>query len=174
MSATIIRPIFGRIQVRGLRAPHGDEPTNKSMFKSAAGAAIRPTWVEADIGQPGWAGHWTISRQHLTDVAESIAIRDGRVEIEMHYSQTQKCDQRCRKAKGDDCTCSCEGKHHGKAQHASWLEVGETTLVRGDGPRAVTRTLERDQAKLDRDARHEEMLREFIIRQLGLQGKPHA
>ncbi len=133
MSAKIIRPLTGRIQVRGLRAPRGDEPTNKSMFKDAAGAAIRPTWVEADEGQPGWAGYWTITRKHLTEVAESIAIRDGRVEIEMHYSQTEKCDRRCRKATGEDCTCACEGKHHGKAQHASWLEVGETTLVRGEG-----------------------------------------
>jgi hypothetical protein len=68
-----------------LRAPRDGEPTNKDMFKDAAGAAIRPTWVAAAKGQPGWMGYWTISRQHLTDVAETIAIRDGRVELEMHY-----------------------------------------------------------------------------------------
>lgn len=157
----IIRPLTGRIQVRGLRAHRGDEPTNKSMFKDAAGAAIRPTWLEADEGQPGWAGYWAISRQHLTEVAESIAIRDGSVEIEMHYSQTAKCDRRCRTAQGDECTCACEGKHHGKAQHASWLEVGETTLVRGEGRKVVTRVLDRRQAEVDRDGRSQKELRKL-------------
>lgn len=174
MTAKIIRPLSGRIQVRELRAPRGDEPSNKSMFKDAAGAAIRPTWVEAAEGQPGWAGYWVIARQHLTEVAESIAIRDGSVEIEMHYSPTEKCDLRCRKAEGDDCTCACEGKHHGKAQHASWLEVGETTLVRGEERKIVHRTLDRDQAKSDREARLEEMVREFVNRQRNHHGQPHA
>jgi len=174
MTAKIIRPLTGRIQVRGLRKPRGDEPSNKSMFKDAAGAAIRPTWVDAAEGQPGWAGYWTIARDHLTEVAESIAIRDGSVEIEMHYSPTEKCDLRCRRAEGDDCTCACEGKHHGKAQHASWLEVGETTLVRGEGRKLVNRILERDQAKLDREARLEEMVKEFINRQQRRHGQTHA
>jgi hypothetical protein len=165
MTAKIIRPLRGRIRVGELRAPRGDEPSNRSMFKDAAGAAIRPTWVEAADGQPGWAGHWVIARQHLTEVAESIAIRDGCVEIEMHYSPTEKCDLRCRKAEGDDCTCTCEGKHHGKAQHASWLEVGETTLVRGEQRKVVHRTLDRDQSKSDREARLQEMVRELVNRQ---------
>lgn len=174
MTAKIIRPLTGRIQVRGLRAPRGDEPPNKTMFKNAAGAAIRPTWIDAAEDQPGWAGYWVIARQHLTEVAESIAIRDGSVEIEMHYSPTEKCDLRCRKAEGDDCTCACEGKHHGKAQHASWLEVGETTLVRGEGRKVVNRILERDQAKLDRDARLNEMVNEFINRQRAHHGQTDA
>lgn len=172
MTARIIRPLTGRIQIRSLRAPIGEEQPNKSMFKSAAGAAIRPTWVAAPEGQPGWAGHWTLARQHLTDVAEAIAIRDGSVEIEMHYSPTEKCDLRCQKAEGDDCTCACEGKHHGKAQHASWMEVGETTLVRGEGRKIVTRVLERTQARSDRDKRIEQMMAEYIERQRG--GHPHA
>jgi hypothetical protein len=140
------------------------------MFKDAAGAAIRPTWADAAEGQPGWEGYWTIAREHLTEVAESIAIRDGSVDIEMHYSLTEKCDLRCRRAEGDDCTCACEGKYHGKAQHASWLEVGETTLVRGEGRKVVNRTLDRDQAKLDREARLEEMVRAFMNRQRGHHG----
>lgn len=159
MTALIIRPIHGRIEVRKLRAPRGDEPSNKSMFKTAAGTSIRPTWVDAADGEPGWKGHWAIARGHLTEVAESIAIRDGRVEIEMHYNETEKCDLRCRKAQGDDCTCSCEGKHHGKGQHATWLEVGESTLVRGGGEKAVTRVLTREQAQLDQRHRKRELFR---------------
>lgn len=149
MNARIIRPLTGRIEVHGLRAPRGKEPTNREMFKTATGKTIRPRWVDADEGQPAWRGYWTISREHLTAVAESIAIRDGQVEIEMHYSQTEKCDERCQKATGDDCTCSCEGVHHGKGQHASWLEVGDTTLVRGTGKKVVNRLLTREQALQD-------------------------
>lgn len=119
------------------------------MFRDAAGAFIRPTWVAAAEGEPAWRGYWTIAREHLTVVAEAIAIRDGRVDIEMHYSQTEQCDSNCQGATGDDCTCSCEGKYHGKAEHASWLEVGDTTLVRGAGAKVVNRVLTRDQALED-------------------------
>lgn len=44
---TAVRPIYGRIEVRG------DEPTNKSMFKTAVEAAIRPAWVDAADRDPG-------------------------------------------------------------------------------------------------------------------------
>jgi hypothetical protein len=146
MTARIIRPLTGRIEVHGLRAPRGIEPPNREMFRTAADAAIRPSWEPPAPGKPGWHGHWTIYRHHLTTVAEAIAIRDGQVEIEMHYSQTEQCDRRCQRATGDDCTCSCEGHHHGEANHATWIEVGETTLVRGTGTKVVTRVLTRQQA----------------------------
>lgn len=159
MTASIERPLHGRIRVRNLRGPRGDEPSNRQMFKTATGAAIRPTWVPAPDGLPGWQGHWEIAREHLTDVAEAIAIRDGLVEIEMHYSTAEQCDRRCRGAEGDECTCSCEGKYHGNGHHASWTEVGETTLVRRSESKVVTRSLTRKQAEKDRDARFEEMIR---------------
>ena len=129
MSARIIRPLTGRIQVRGLRAPRGDEPANKTMFKNAAGAAIRPTWVDAAEGRQ--AGRANGSR-----------------------------------AKGDDCTCACacDGRHHGEAQHASWLEVGETTLIRGEGRKVVHRVLLRDRAESDREGRLQEMVKAFVNR----------
>lgn len=147
MTARILRPLRGRLQVRGLRAPQGEEPPNRQMFKSAAGKAIRPTWVKAPEGSPGWAGYWTISRAHLTAVAEAIAIRDGEVQIEMHYSTSEQCDERCQNARGNDCTCSCEGKNHGAAEHASWKPVGETTLVRSTGQRVAIRHLTRAEAQ---------------------------
>jgi hypothetical protein len=78
------------------------------MFRTATGKLIRPTWVPANEDEPYWYGYWTMSREHLTAVAEAIAIRDGEVVIEMHYSQVEQCDQRCQNATGDDCTCSCE------------------------------------------------------------------
>lgn len=161
MTAEIVRPLRGRMKVYGLRGPRGDEPSNRSMFKTAAGRAIRPTWVpSADPNRP-WEGHWEIAREHLTDVAEAIAIRDGRVDIQMHYSTTEQCDRRCQEAEGDECTCSCEGKFHGNNQHASWIDVGSTTLVRGSGSKLVTRVLTRQQARADQDDRLEEMVRQL-------------
>lgn len=130
--------------MHGLRGPRGDEPPNREMFKDAAGIAIRPTWVNAPEGQAGWKGHWTISRTHLTVVAEAIAVRDGEVRIEMHYSTSEQCDARCQNADGDDCTCSCEGANHGTGDHAAWTPVGETTLVRSTGTRVVERVLTRE------------------------------
>lgn len=146
------------MEIHELRGPRGDESSNRSMFRTATGRSIRPTWVDAQEGQPGWKGYWTISREHLTEVAEAIAIRDGRVTIEMHYSTSEQCDLRCQNAEGDECTCSCEGKYHGNNHHASWIEVGDTTLVRGSGSKVVTRTLTRLQAETDRDARLEEFI----------------
>lgn len=153
MTAIIVRPIRGRIEIHGLRAPRGHEVPNKLMFKNAAGSGIRPTWEAAAEGEPPWKGYWSISRQHLTDVAEAIAIRDGEVLIEMHYSQTEKCDRRCQKAEGVECTCACEGKYHGNLQHASWFQVGESTLIQGQDAKVVTRILDREQAEADSDAR---------------------
>nr|WP_176705799.1 hypothetical protein [Arthrobacter sp.] len=161
MTAKIIRPLTGRIEIHGLRTHRGHEVPNKTMFKNAAGRGIRPTWEAAGKDQPYWKGYWTISRQHLTDVAEAIAIRDGQVLIEMHYSQTEKCDMRCRRAEGDECTCACEGKYHGNKQHASWLEVGETTLIHGSGPKIVNRILNGEQAEADSHARVLEMIRKM-------------
>lgn len=157
MTATIIRPLTGRLQIRNLHAPRKGELPNKTMFRNAAGSGIRPTWVAAADGQPGWAGYWTIARTHLTDVAEIIAIRDGAVEIEMHYNTTEKCDGRCTTAERDECTCSCEGKNHGQGHHAGWLKVGDTTLVRGGGKKVVKRRLTGEEARVQRDTRTKEM-----------------
>lgn len=153
MNARIVRPLSGRIEIHGLRTNRPGEPSNRLMFKTATGMAIRPEWVPAPAGQPPWQGYWTISRAHLTAVAEAIAIRDGHVDVEMHYSQLEKCDRRCQEADGDDCTCSCEGKFHGEAQHSRWVEVGDTTLVRGTGKKVVTRRLTKHQAIADQRGR---------------------
>jgi hypothetical protein len=79
MTAHIVRPLSGRTEVHGLRTNREGEPPNREMFKTAAGIAIRPTWVPAEEGQPRWLGFWTISRLHLTAVAGAIAVRDGQV-----------------------------------------------------------------------------------------------
>ncbi len=153
MRARIVRPTHGRLQIHGLRAPRPHEEANRAMLKTATGASIRPEWVTAPPGQPPWKGYWTIARSHLTAVAEAIAIRDGVVDIEMHYNTSEKCDRRCQNARGNDCTCSCEGTRHGRAEHAGWREVGDTTLVRSAGIKVVWRTLSRSEAQRARRRR---------------------
>lgn len=76
----------------------------------------------------------------------------------MHYNTTEKCDKRCQKAERDECTCSCEGKNHGQGHHASWLKVGDTTLVRGSGKKVVKRVLKREEAEVQRHTRTKQML----------------
>lgn len=151
--ATIVRPRLGRLEIHGLRRARGDEPRNRVMFREATGRAILPVWVAAPPGEPGWHGHWAIAREHLTDIAEAIALRDGRVRIEMHYSLSERCDSKCQDATGDDCSCSCEGRHHGEGNHAAWREVGATTLLRSERSKVVSRELTRQQALYHRRRR---------------------
>lgn len=134
------------------------------MFKTSTGKAIRPEWIPADPGQPYWTGYWTIAREHLSDVARAVAIRDGSVTIEMHYSTTEQCDSRCQGATGVDCTCACEGEHHGNGEHAAWIPVGDTTLIRGAGSKIVVRSLTRAQAEAEREAEPEETIRQVTGR----------
>lgn len=141
MSAVIVRPLTGRLRVHWLRGPRPGQPTNREMFRTATGKSIRPTWVPTLPDQRGWSGHWIIARQHLTAVAEAIAIRDGDVLIELHYSLAEHCDRRCQSARGAECTCACEGKYHGNGEHASWGQEGETTLITGGEEKVVTRLL---------------------------------
>jgi hypothetical protein len=48
----------------------------------------------------------------------------------LDFRQSERCDTRCQRARGDECTCSCLGENHrGAAYWRNWIEVGETTLV---------------------------------------------
>lgn len=140
----IYRPVSGRLEVHGMPRPREGEPSNREWFKDETGKAIRPTWVP---GPRGWDGHWEIVRQHFMTVARAMAIRFGDVELVMDFHELEQCDKRCRDAKRQDCTCSCMGEHHGGGVYASWLEVGETTLVRSAGIKRRSAVLTRKQAR---------------------------
>lgn len=136
----IFRPLHDRFQVHGMPAPRDGEIPNKAWFKEVTGRPIRPKWVG------GRGGHWVIAREHMTIVAQELAIRFGEVEVIADYSTSEKCDRRCKDATGDDCECSCRGANHGDGTQASWKQVGDTTLVRSSVER-VRRTLTAKKAR---------------------------
>ena len=84
-------------------------------------------------GPRGWDGHWAVARSHFRSVVDALAIRAGRVHVDVDFNVHEKCDTRCQKATYDDCTCSCFGANHGILRgggaYGPWVEVGETTLV---------------------------------------------
>jgi hypothetical protein len=144
MSVTVYRPLSGRIEVSGMRAPREGEPSNREWFKDETGKAIRPWWI---AGPKGWDGHWEIARQHFLTVARALAGRFGQVELVMDFNEHERCDRRCRDARGDDCTCTCMGINHRGGVYAGWVDVGETTLIRSAGVKRSTSTLTRAQVR---------------------------
>ncbi len=145
MVIRIFRPLGDtRFQVSGMPSPREGEPRNKDWFKDVTGRAIRPTWV---AGPNGWDGHWAIAREHLTIVAEELALRFGEVHVTAHYSTRERCDTRCQNATGDDCECSCLGVRHGEANQAAWKQVGATTLIRSAGVAVVDRVVTAKQVR---------------------------
>jgi hypothetical protein len=113
--ATVHRPVSGRVRV------HMKYQENNRDLLRGAGPGARPAW------EPPF---WTVSRTAFDTVVRVLvrkygcvaAITDGRV--------GNKCDTRCREARGDDCICSCAGTQHG-IHHLGDNErvVGETTIV---------------------------------------------
>jgi hypothetical protein len=80
-----------------------------------------PFFVFAKRGKDG---------DYVRRVIDALVEDMGSVEVWQDYSVTEKCDMRCREARGDWCECSCTGLHHGE-DHLGPLEriVGETTIV---------------------------------------------
>lgn len=75
MITRIIRPIQGRIEVRGLPKNRDPAVPNRQWFKDSLQKHIRPNWVSYSSGY----GHWEIARSHLQPVVEAIVRREGEV-----------------------------------------------------------------------------------------------
>lgn len=93
-------------------------------------------WILAELGdrmRPEWnitAKRWEIARSHLRTLVEVMAMKFGEIDVYLEFSTRQRCDVRCRDARGDDCVCSCMGENHGGAAYwRHWMLVGDTTLV---------------------------------------------
>lgn len=128
MVTRIIRPVQGRIEIRGLPKNRDSAVSNRQWFKDSLQKHIRPVWVlhasdEADYG------HWEIARSHLQQMVEAIVRREGEVLLELHYRTNEKCDTRCQNARGFECVCSCLGRAHGGGEGRHWIPVGDTTLI---------------------------------------------
>lgn len=94
MVTRIIRPVHGRIEVRGLPKSSNPVVSNKQWFKNSLNRNIQPLWVEHTSNEAGY-GHWEIARAHLKPVAEAIVRREGAVLLELHFRRHEVCDTRC-------------------------------------------------------------------------------
>lgn len=96
------------------------------------------TWLRGICG-PGThvthegKGVFWIARPHLRAVIDALAAAHGAVEVTLQFSETERCDARCRNANPAtwyDCVCSCLARHHGGLHTGpDWLQVGETALL---------------------------------------------
>lgn len=76
MITRIIRPIQGRIEVRGLPKNRDPAVPNRQWFKDSLQKHIRPNWVSYSSGY----GHWEIARSHLQPVVEAIVRKEEEIE----------------------------------------------------------------------------------------------
>ncbi|WP_344287210.1 hypothetical protein [Streptomyces synnematoformans] len=111
-----------------MRMPYS--ATNRAWLLDELGSQrIRPDWNK-DVTP----GRWEIAKPHLRTLIEALADRFGEVDVYLEFSTTERCDRRCQRAEGDDCTCSCRGENHGgSAYWQRWVQVGEDTLVSNIG-----------------------------------------
>ena len=104
---------------------------------------VRPRWNPDDRG-------WLVARSRVDDVLCAVALDYDSVTVarEGRPDGTEKCDTRCRKAIGLDCSCSCMGVHHGEEhwQDNGWSLVGDTTLTRRGKSVWTVRTITRGEA----------------------------
>ncbi|GFE25691.1 hypothetical protein [Streptomyces nigrescens] len=107
-----------------MRLPYS--PTNRDWILDELGSRrIRPDWNNTVSPR-----RWEIARTHLRPLVDALAFRFGEVDVYLEFSTTERCDRRCQRAEGDDCTCSCRGEHHGGGVYwKHWTQVGEETLV---------------------------------------------
>lgn len=116
------RPVEGRVLTK---MPY-DGGSNRWWLHDHLGDRIQP--------EHRGKGVWAIARPHLRYLVEGLAERFGHVDVLLDFRQSERCDTRCQRARGDECTCSCLGENHrGAAYWRNWIEVGETTLVASGG-----------------------------------------
>lgn len=116
------RPVAGRLL---LKIPYSK--TNRVWLKETLGDRIRPEWNKGER-------RWEIARNHFGPVVEALAKRLGRIDVYIDFSCTERCDTRCKNARGRECNCQCLGRHHGRdgITHG-WKVVGDTMEVRSTG-----------------------------------------
>ncbi|MFI6228711.1 hypothetical protein ACIBCR_15520 [Micromonospora echinospora] len=99
------------------------DPANRRWLHQQLGERIQPIWSKEHR-------RWVIARNHFNELVDALLGRFGYVDVEAEFSTTQKCDSNCRRAKHDDCECSCLGEYHGGGIWHGWIQVGDTTLIR--------------------------------------------
>lgn len=106
-----------------LRLPYADD--KRAWLHQVCGQRVHLEW-------DGLSHTWRLARAHLRRLVDALAERFGEVDVRFDISAADRCNARCRKAAGDECTCSCLGENHGGAGYwKNWRAVGEPTLLPG-------------------------------------------
>lgn len=115
----IRRPREGRLQVMIPWCPGG----NRALLGSVCGSRSRLEW-------DGTSKRWLVARAYFAAVIETLKTRFGEVRVITWHRDAERCDVRCQKAKGFECTCSCGGRcHAGENAYArGWRLVSDTQL----------------------------------------------
>lgn len=123
---TIIRPVRGRLHVWLPFKASGIH--NREWIKTGFGTGrnLRPELVSPE-------NVWRVSRAHLEACVEAIADTCGAVDVFLQFSEAQGCDERCMKARGDECICSCLGTNHGGGIYGSGVlpRIGSVPVGNG-------------------------------------------
>lgn len=115
------RPVTGRVVIK---MPYAKG--NRAWLKETLGDRIRP-----DFRKP--PPRWEVARIHFAPVVQALANRLGRIDVYVDFRTAEQCDTRCRNARGQECTCSCLGRQHGRGITYGWNLVGDTTMVQSSG-----------------------------------------
>ena len=96
------RPAEGRLRV----IIPWREGGNRTLVKSVCGSLTRPEW-------DGMNKTWLIARSHFLSLIEALKAEFGQVKVITWHCDAERCGERCQRARGDECTCSCGGVNHG-------------------------------------------------------------
>lgn len=103
--------------------PYG--PDNRVWLHEVCGARARLEWDSL-------SRTWHLARAHFRPLVDALVTRYGEVDVRVDISAADRCDARCVKATGDECTCSCFGENHGGAGYwKNWTALGEPTPIPG-------------------------------------------
>ncbi|NMR30919.1 hypothetical protein [Crystallibacter degradans] len=126
---TIVRPITGALHVWLPYKANGDH--NRFWIKSGfdTGENLRPQLEESNV--------WRISRKHLGLAVEAISDQCGLVDVYLQFSDRQRCNDSCIKAKKDECICSCLGANHGGGRYTGGEARTRNTVILYEGTTEV-------------------------------------
>ena len=96
------RPAEGRLRV----TIPWREGGNRKLIRSVCGPRARPEWDAR-------ARRWLIARIPFLPLIEALQSEFGQVKAITWHCDVERCGERCQRAHGDECTCSCGGVNHG-------------------------------------------------------------
>lgn len=121
-----------------LRMPY--HPRNRQALRTALGPHVRIHW-------DGDHRCWRLAERHMFTLINGFleAGQPVRVEVTVRgeAAGAERCDERCRDARGDECVCACGGRWHGAGRwpdHWAHIETNESTI--GVEVKYITRVYE--------------------------------